>query len=277
MKFYQEKWAMSTMTNNTWYDEDRRPIYKVNTPFKFSNRTSTIVKFLTDSDETPGPGMNGEGQENPLEDVLAHHSYEQTPPDHTRRNSSGAQSAAGSIDPDKFHDGKLAEDADGVEEPLALSPGSFSRERGSKFIYLAEIDWRRFTSSKFRFGDGLEVMARNFYRKEGWGPYGRHRVFTAKDGKEYKWLQHSFHSEVRPTLALKLNSLLIVLIDKLITNDQNKTTLAKSAQKSFGLIGKAHPGYLEIFPSGEHMVDEIFVTFIYVEKLRKEKEDAAQH
>ncbi|KAJ8082621.1 hypothetical protein PM082_008476 [Marasmius tenuissimus] len=258
MKFYQEKWAMSTMTNNTWYDEDRRPVYKVNTPFKFSNRTSTIVKFLTDSDETANPG-GSDRQENSFEDVLAHHSYEQTSPDHTRRNSSGAQSAAGSIDPDKFNDGKeLVEDADRVEGPLAHSSGSFSRERGSKFIYLAEIDWRRFTSSKFRFGDGLEVMARNFYRKEGWGPYGRHRVFTAKDGKEYKWLQHSFHSE-------------------LTTNDENKTTLAKSAQKSFGLIGKAHPGYLEIFPTGEHMIDEIFVTFIYVEKLRKEKEDAAQH
>ncbi|KAL0060672.1 hypothetical protein AAF712_012549 [Marasmius tenuissimus] len=183
MKFYQEKWAMSTMTNNTWYDEDRRPVYKVNTPFKFSNRTSTIVKFLTDSDETADPGAN----EQPGEFVRG-----------------CAQSAAGSINPDKFNDGKeLAEDADKVEEPLALSPGSFSRERGSKFIYLAEIDWRRFTSSKFRFGDGLEVMARDFYRKEGWGPYGRHRVFTAKDGKEYKWLQHSFHSEVRLTLAVQ--------------------------------------------------------------------------
>ncbi|KAK1229415.1 hypothetical protein PQX77_007535 [Marasmius sp. AFHP31] len=257
MKFYQEKWAMSTMTNNTWYDEDRRPVYKVNTPFKFSNRTSTIVKFLTDSEQTADPAVN-ESQENPFEDVLAHHSYEQILPNKTRRNSSGGQSAAGSIDPDNLNDENLVENADEREEPLASGPGSCSPERGSKFVYLAEIDWRRFTSSKFRFGDGFEVMAKDFYRKEGWGPYGRHRVFTAKDGREYKWLQHSFHSE-------------------LITNDGNKTTLAKSARKGFGLIGKAHPGYLEIFPSGEHMVDEIFVTFIYVEKLRKNKEDAAKH
>ncbi|KAJ8082619.1 hypothetical protein PM082_008474 [Marasmius tenuissimus] len=100
-------------------------------------------------------------------------------------------------------------------------------------------------------------MAKDFYRKEGWGPYGRHRVFTAKDGKEYKWLQHSFHSELDSFLMYDGS-----IEYKLITNDGNKTTLAKSVRKSFGLIGKAHPGYLEIFPSGEHMVEEIFVTFI---------------
>ncbi|KAJ8082620.1 hypothetical protein PM082_008475 [Marasmius tenuissimus] len=117
MKFYQEKWAMSTMTN-TWYDEDRRPAYKQ----------------ITD------PTVN-DSQENPFEDVLAHHSYEQPLPDQsTRRNSSGGQSAAGSIDPDKLNDGKLLEDPDKLEETLASSPGSCGRERGSKFVYLAEID-----------------------------------------------------------------------------------------------------------------------------------------
>lgn len=239
------------MTNNTWYDEDRRPAYKVITPFKLSNRTSTIVKFLSDKTE----GVN-EGQ-NPFEEGVLAQPGEQTSPARIWRTSSGGQSTTGSIDPDKRSNGKAINNAEEPEELHASSPGSFSRDIGSKFIYLAQIDWRVFTSSKFRFGDGLEVMARDFYRKEGWGPYGRHRVFTAKDGREYKWLQHSFHSE-------------------LITNDGNKTVLAKSAQKTFGLIGKGHPGYLEIFPPGEHMVDEIFVTFIYVEKLRKDSEDAAQ-
>jgi hypothetical protein len=33
----------------------------------------------------------------------------------------------------------------------------------------------------------------------------------------------------------------------------------------------AKDSYLEIFPAGEHMVDEILVTFIYIERLRTEE------
>src|SRR5689334_5900318 len=36
-------------------------------------------------------------------------------------------------------------------------------------------------------GREREVEAKKFFRKEGWGWHGQHRVFTAQDGKEYKW------------------------------------------------------------------------------------------
>ncbi|KAL0570908.1 hypothetical protein V5O48_011048 [Marasmius crinis-equi] len=250
MKFYQAEWKMSTMSSNTWYDDDHRAVYKVNTPFKLKNRTCTIIKLLdTEPEETD---VN---QNNPFEDDTSGSAVANEVGPSDSRRSSGARSRTSSIDPGKNIDANQEELEH--EELPALSPGSSSRQTSHRFIYLAQIDWRYFSSSKFRFGDGLEVTAKSFFRKEGWGPYGRHRVFTAKDGKEYKWLLHWWNSE-------------------LITNDENKIKVAKFTQKGLGIIGKSHPGFLEIFPAGEHMVDEIFMTFVYIERLRKEKENASK-
>ncbi|KAF9269828.1 hypothetical protein L218DRAFT_292011 [Marasmius fiardii PR-910] len=255
MKFFQAKWSLNGgMTNNTWYDEDHRAVYKIHTPFKFANRTSTIIKLLgQDIEENPFAEELGDAEAQ----IEGASSSEMKP---TCRDSSGARSTTSSIDPDKINNGKWEEDVVVEPEPLALSPGSFSRYHqaaGDRFIYLAQIDWQVFASSKIRFGDGQEVLTQEFFRKVGWGPYGRHRVFTGKDGKEYKWLLLWFHSE-------------------LVTNDEKKTVVAKFAQKSF-FVKKSSPGLLEIFPPGEHMVDEIFTTFIYIEKLRKEKENGSKY
>jgi len=35
--------------------------------------------------------------------------------------------------------------------------------------------------------------------------------------------------------------------------------------------GEPHPASLEIFPEGQHMLDLIIVTFIFVDKLRDKK------
>ena len=40
---------------------------------------------------------------------------------------------------------------------------------------------------------------------------------------------------------------------------------------------EARPPSLEIFPEGEHMVDLIVVTFVYIEKLRTDRDDQSQH
>ncbi|KAG5637189.1 hypothetical protein H0H81_005446 [Sphagnurus paluster] len=123
------------------------------------------------------------------------------------------------------------------------------------FALLGQVEHNRFSSSVMRFG-GNEFKTKDYFRKEGLGPYGRHRVFTASDGREYKWLLQDSKS-------------------KLITNDEAKTLVASFHVKHFGIIGKARPASLEIFPPGEHIVQEILITFIYIEKIRKDKEAAA--
>jgi hypothetical protein len=62
-------------------------------------------------------------------------------------------------------------------------------------------------------------------------------------------------------------------IFQLVTNDPSKTTIAKFHRIKLGIFNKTKErAYLDVFPEGEHMVDEIFTTFIYIEKLRRQRE-----
>ncbi|KAF9269827.1 hypothetical protein L218DRAFT_953462, partial [Marasmius fiardii PR-910] len=235
MKFFQAKYGTTGgMTNNTWYDEDHRAVYKVHTPFKFANRTTTIIKLLGHKVEVNPFGEESDDAEGQIQGGSS--TGKTSPP--TRHESSGAPNTPSSVDPDKINDGNWEVDELVGSQPPGASPDGLRHHHqavGDNFIYLAQIDWHVLASSKLRLGDGLEVSARNFFRKEDWGPYTKHRVFTGKDGKEYKWLLKSFHSE-------------------LITNNENKTIVAKFTQKI--LFGKnKSPGFLEIFPPGEHMID----------------------
>ncbi|KAK0421530.1 hypothetical protein EV421DRAFT_1727059 [Armillaria borealis] len=126
-----------------------------------------------------------------------------------------------------------------------------------RFAPLGYIDWKTFVSSVMRY-NGTEVKATKYLKKQGWGWYGRNRVFKGPDGKEYKWILRAS--------------------PKLVLNDGSETLIAKFHTRNYGLFSpaKARPAYLEILPEGEHMVDVIFFTFIYVEKIRKEEERAAQ-
>jgi len=153
-----------------------------------------------------------------------------------------------------------------VETPLKLSgqtitiarsiPADIPHRDGeaaleNRFAHLAQIDWRYIESTKIRFA-GNDLDDKTFFRKEGLGWYGlRDRVFTATDGKEYKWF-------------------LGARIPELKLNDESKTPVAQFHEK-IGVFKQARPAFLEIFPAGEHMVDEILVTFVYIAKL---KEDA---
>ncbi|KAK0211829.1 hypothetical protein IW262DRAFT_1280228 [Armillaria fumosa] len=125
-----------------------------------------------------------------------------------------------------------------------------------RFVALGSIEWNVLSSSVMRF-KGKEFKPSDFLKKQGWGWYGKNRVFEGPDGKEYKW---------------KMTS-----TSKLFRNDGSDTPIAKWHIRKCGLFnpGKAMPAYLEVFPEGEHMVDLIFFTFIYVEKIRKDNERAA--
>ncbi|KAJ3805292.1 hypothetical protein F5876DRAFT_52093, partial [Lentinula aff. lateritia] len=79
-----------------------------------------------------------------------------------------------------------------------------------------------------------------------------HRVFTGPDGKEYKWVLGFYTPE-------------------LILNDGSNTPVARFHRRKF-ILWNTPPGYLEILPCGVDMIDTILITFIYIEKLRKDKE-----
>ncbi|KAJ6567120.1 hypothetical protein B0H19DRAFT_1139526 [Mycena capillaripes] len=149
------------------------------------------------------------------------------------------------------------------EIPRRQSTGSSSGahedrvvDENTRFANLANIDWRLFDSSVIHFR-GQELAVREFFRKEGWGWYGRHRVFTAQDGREFKWVLGAYTSQ------LKLN-------------DTAETLVACYRPKKLGIFSKPRKASIEIFPPFEDMLDEIMVTFVYIERLRKTKERAAR-
>ncbi|TFK24618.1 hypothetical protein FA15DRAFT_687387 [Coprinopsis marcescibilis] len=127
-----------------------------------------------------------------------------------------------------------------------------------QFTRIAKVDYRAIEpSSKITFQNTTKRVD-SFFRKGkmNWKGHGSDRMFTAPDGKEYRWVLGSLKSE-------------------LFLNDEAKTPVAKYHLKHYGIIKDVRPASLEIFPSGEHIVDHIIVTFVYLEKLRKERQDAA--
>ncbi|KIK64377.1 hypothetical protein GYMLUDRAFT_39922 [Collybiopsis luxurians FD-317 M1] len=120
----------------------------------------------------------------------------------------------------------------------------------TNIIYLAQIDWNIIKSSKMRFGSGRfsgrEIEAKEYIKKEGWSLYGRNCTFTGEDGKKYKWR-------------------IVGLNPELILNDTSETPVALFHRETLS----TKSSHLEVFPTGQHMVDEIFVTFIYIEQLRR--------
>ncbi|KAJ7725286.1 hypothetical protein DFH07DRAFT_970900 [Mycena maculata] len=130
-------------------------------------------------------------------------------------------------------------------------------EDGARFASLAQINWRQIESSVIHF-QGRELATQEFFRTEGsLGWFGRPRAFTALDGKQYKWILGAFTSEA----SLKLN-------------DGSETMVAQYHHKKFvyGMFSKPQKPSLEIAPPFEHMADEILVTFVYIEQLRKSKD-----
>jgi len=131
-----------------------------------------------------------------------------------------------------------------------LEIGSEDAFRDS-FTDLAEIHYE-ILSSRIRY-NGTEMATSDFFRKSGF--LGRDRVFTGPDGKEYEW-------ELKTTVC------------KLYLKDAPRALVASYHPRSFGIIRDAHPSSFEIFPEGQHMVDLIFVTFIFVDKLRMQRNRA---
>lgn len=60
----------------------------------------------------------------------------------------------------------------------------------------------------------------------------------------------------------------------MVTNDEIKTRVVKYKEyrPGLGALLRKRPAALEIDPSCEHILDEIIMTFIYCQKLRKDRE-----
>jgi len=62
---------------------------------------------------------------------------------------------------------------------------------------------------------------------------------------------------------------------QLFLNDPSEAPVAIFHRKRGGFFRQTRPASVEIFPVGEHIVELILVTLLYVEKLRQDKETSA--
>ncbi|KAJ6507173.1 hypothetical protein C8R47DRAFT_1100504 [Mycena vitilis] len=139
--------------------------------------------------------------------------------------------------------------------------GSESEGEGTtssaRFGLLAQLSWRMRGPSVMRFG-GQDIDPATFFRKVRTPWYGYpQRIFTAEDGKQYKWTASPHYT-------------------KLKLDDGSDTPVAEYGCKSVGLLSQRRDPYFKIFPTFEHMVDEIMITFIFVERLRRGRNDGTQ-
>lgn len=167
MKLYRRHRGLRPIRNNVYEDEEGKIVYKVHTPgpLKPMSGTTTISKAVTTSQATSPPFL----PENSNVVAQSHGQF--------RENSN--EDLEDDADSDSDSDPGLV---DGVDSGRAsnsrpstsTSPTTSRRNSLSEsinFMYIAQIDWKVFKSSKIRFGighySGMEVLVKNLFRKEG--------------------------------------------------------------------------------------------------------------
>ncbi|KAI0315648.1 hypothetical protein OF83DRAFT_1035037, partial [Amylostereum chailletii] len=124
--------------------------------------------------------------------------------------------------------------------------------RAHPLVEVAEIRWHAVKQSVFVF-KGMERKLGDYLR--GKGLMRRQRIFTATDGRSYKWI-------------LGMRTCWSSAADLEIE-------VARYHRPSVGLVGKAHTGWLEYLPQVEPILHELIMTFVWVERRRKQRERAA--
>ncbi|KAJ7585092.1 hypothetical protein C8J56DRAFT_142217 [Mycena floridula] len=122
-----------------------------------------------------------------------------------------------------------------------------------RFAHLAQIDWKVMdhSLSKIRYG-GEEFTPRQFFTKGTHSSWGlKDRVFCAPDGQKYRWVLGPH-------------------VPSLFRDDG--TPIAKYHRPKPTLFGKHKTDKvrLEIFAEGKDMADLIIVTFVCIEKIRRQ-------
>ncbi|KAJ3520941.1 hypothetical protein NMY22_g12524 [Coprinellus aureogranulatus] len=132
-------------------------------------------------------------------------------------------------------------------------PTKKSEDMQDHFERIGEVVFNCFTPSIITFNNVSQSVNKVFRKRLALLNLGSNRIFTGPDGKEYYWKL----ANTKPVLY---------------TNDGTDTHVAKFHRKHLGIVGTARPATLEIFPAGEHMVDLIVVTLVYIEKLRRDRD-----
>ncbi|KAF8838893.1 hypothetical protein BDN67DRAFT_933052 [Paxillus ammoniavirescens] len=135
-----------------------------------------------------------------------------------------------------------------------IRPNTDPMDMHDDFGVMGEIEWRLFGSSTFRI-NGQEMQSNDFLPRHG--ITGRKRTFTGPDGRPYRW-----------------DMLFNVVV--LSRDEESRTEVARYHRGSLGIIGPKKKPCLDVHPDVMHMLDLIVLTFVYVEKLRKDKERAAR-
>ncbi|THU85547.1 hypothetical protein K435DRAFT_869167 [Dendrothele bispora CBS 962.96] len=207
MKLYQKELSSNSILNSTYLDDSGRVIYKVHTPNPNSLMgpgTTTVSKVVystkQDSCDTspsfpvshskdgvaqryryPGAldkdsacderrdetntGGKGELPGRPLSSSPSLGLQMQHSKDSDSRVSTGdSQLLAGNANPNEH----LSLQTPNQETEKRRYDG-----RDLPLEHITQFDWKVFKSSRLRFGDGREVLSRDFFRKESWGLNGR--------------------------------------------------------------------------------------------------------
>ncbi|KDQ54825.1 hypothetical protein JAAARDRAFT_196223 [Jaapia argillacea MUCL 33604] len=116
----------------------------------------------------------------------------------------------------------------------------------------AKIEWHSTRDTRL-FYQGRIVNTKDFFKPSGFfrTRVGRDTKFKAPDGREYKWSTHRRGMD-------------------LIQRDQPTNVLASFKEQSINLFSPSSNAYLDIYPAGQHMIDLIITTFVYVEHTRRE-------
>ncbi|KAF8552670.1 hypothetical protein OG21DRAFT_1415673 [Imleria badia] len=125
-----------------------------------------------------------------------------------------------------------------------IKPNDDPTDMRDQFEVIGEIEWHLVGSSTFRL-NGQEMQSNEFIPSHG--IFGRKRTFTGPDGCAYRW-------------------------DMLSRDDGSRTEVARYRKGSLGIVGPKRKPRLEIDPDMEHMLDLLVLTFVYVEKIRMDKD-----
>jgi len=116
---------------------------------------------------------------------------------------------------------------------------------------VAQIVWQHFEDTVFKFG-GREVKLGEYLPKlKAWQ---RTRIFTAGNGKKYAWASRA-------------------LVCWLRRNDDSREVVVRKHRRTFGIgSGDAHYAWLEINPELIPILDEIVMSFVYIERRRQQRD-----
>ncbi|EGN95606.1 hypothetical protein SERLA73DRAFT_142418 [Serpula lacrymans var. lacrymans S7.3] len=127
-----------------------------------------------------------------------------------------------------------------------------AQPKSDRFDVLSEIVWSSFNSPIFRLhSNGPRAI--DYIQKDG----KREFVFTGPDARSYIWRLYD-------NVSLELN-------------DGSETPVAHFHGSSWSTGGTVIEPCLEIFAVGEHIVDIIVTTFVYVEKLKRLERKATSY